>query len=219
MPAAKAKLRPAPADAAESRREAVRDFKRAAILAAAKDIFARAGLEGATIRAIAQEAGYTPGAVYFYFDTKEAIYADILSDSLLSLHQAVSAASATAPDDPSRLRAVVRAFFDYYRDRPQELELGFYLFQGLRPRGLSRTLDRALNSRLIAVLMRIRSAIIRYGKLRPLAAHRETVATMCHISGVLLMAQTGRLKTLDADSGLLIDHFIDGLLAKLRPQT
>jgi hypothetical protein len=41
---------------------------------------------------------------------------------------------------------------------------------------------------------------------------------MCHICGVLLMAQTGRLKTLDADPGLLIEHFIDGLLARLRPQ-
>lgn len=218
MPAAKVKPRPAPADPAETRRGAVRDFKRAAILAAAKDIFARAGLEGATIRAIAQAAGYTPGAVYFYFDTKESIYADLLSDSLLALHGAVAEACAAAPDDATRLRAAVRAFFDYYRDRPQELELGFYLFQGMRPRGLSRALDRALNSRLIAVLMRIRGAIIRYGRLRPLAAHRETVAAMCHVCGVLLMAQTGRLKTLDADPGLLIEHFIDGLLARLRPQ-
>jgi TetR/AcrR family transcriptional regulator len=201
---------------AETRRGAVRDFKRAGILAAATDVFARAGLEGATIRAIAQAAGYTAGAVYAYFPTKEAIYADILAQSLASLRETMEAAYRDAPDDEARVRATIRAFYDFYRERPQELELGFYLFQGMRPRGLSRAMDRALNSKLIAVLMRIRAAILRLGALRPLAAHRETVAAMCHISGVLLMARTGRLKTLDSDADMLIEHYIAGLVARLK---
>jgi AcrR family transcriptional regulator len=207
---------PEPATA-ELRRDAVRDFKRAAILAAAQAIFAKHGLEGATIRAIAQAAGYTAGAVYSYYPTKEAIYADILAQSLVSLRRAVDDAARAGGDDETRLRATVRAFFAYYRDRPQDLELGFYLFQGLQPRGLSRDFNRALNSKLIAVLMRVRDAIVRFGRLRPLAAHRETVAAMCHICGVLLMAQTGRLKTLDGDATMLVEHYIEGLIARIRP--
>jgi AcrR family transcriptional regulator len=207
---------PEPA-AADLRRGAVRDFKRAAILAAAQGIFAKDGLEGATIRAIAEAAGYTAGAVYSYYPTKEAIYADILAQSLVTLRQAVDAAAHGQGDAEAKLRATIRAFFDYYRERPQELELGFYLFQGLHPRGLSRDFDRALNSKLIAVLMRIRGAIVRFGRLRPLAAHRETVAAMCHICGVLLMTQTGRLKTLDSDAAMLVEHYIEGLIARIRP--
>src|SRR3712207_8196369 len=38
-----------------------------------------------------------------------------------------------------------RSFFDYYGANPRDLELGFYLFRGMRPRGLSPELDRALN--------------------------------------------------------------------------
>jgi AcrR family transcriptional regulator len=205
--------------AADQRRGAVRDFKRAGILAAATDVFARAGLEGATIRAIAQAAGYTAGAVYSYFPTKEAIYADILAQSLAALRETVESAARAVPDDEACVRAVIRAFYDFYRERPQELELGFYLFQGMKPRGLSREMDRALNSRLIAVLMRIRTAILTLGHLRPLAAHRETVAAMCHISGVLLMARTGRLKTLDSDPDMLIEHYIAGLIARLKSPT
>lgn len=207
----------APQPAADIRRGAVRDFKRAAILAAAQDIFGRLGLEGATIRAIAQAAGYTAGAVYSYYPTKEAIYADILAQSLVTLRRAVDEAARAKGDDETRLRGTIRAFFDYYRDRPQELELGFYLFQGLHPRGLSRDFDRALNSKLIAVLMRVRGAIMRFGRQRPLAAHRETVAAMCHICGVLLMSQTGRLKTLDSDAAMLVEHYIEGLIARIRP--
>ena len=201
---------------AHLRRGAVRDFKRAGILAAATDVFARAGLEGATIRAIAQAAGYTAGAVYSYYPTKEAIYADILAQSLASLRAAIEAAARAASDDEARARAAIRGFYDYYRQRPQELDLGFYLFQGMRPRGLSRDIDRALNSKLIAALMRIRGTLVRLGRLRPLAAHRETVAVMCHISGVLLMARTGRLKTLDSDPDMLIEHYIAGLIARLK---
>jgi AcrR family transcriptional regulator len=204
-------------EAADIRRGAVRDFKRAAVLAAAQKIFAKLGLEGATIRAIAEAAGYTAGAVYSYYPTKEAIYADILAQSLVTLRGAVDAAARGAADDEARLRATIRAFFDYYRERPQELELGFYLFQGLHPRGLSRDFDRALNSKLIAVLMGVRGAIMRFGRLRPLAAHQETVAAMCHICGVLLMTQTGRLKTLDSDAAMLIEHYIEALVARIRP--
>ncbi|MEY4858788.1 MAG: hypothetical protein RLZZ235_955, partial [Pseudomonadota bacterium] len=41
--------------------------KRDHILAAAKALFAEAGLEGASLRAIAARAGYTPAALYFHF--------------------------------------------------------------------------------------------------------------------------------------------------------
>jgi AcrR family transcriptional regulator len=216
--AIKKPISPPTADTADARRGAVRDFKRAAILAAAQDIFGKAGLEGATIRAIAQAAGYTAGAVYFYYPTKEAIYADILAHSLTALREAVEAAGLAAPDDETRVRTTVRAFFDYYRTHPQELELGFYLFQGLRPRGLSRDFDHELNSKLIAALMRIRGAIMRFGRLRPLAAHRETVAAMCHVAGVMVMARTGRLKTLGGDAEMQMEHYIEALIVRIRPR-
>ncbi|HEX6981043.1 MAG TPA: TetR/AcrR family transcriptional regulator [Alphaproteobacteria bacterium] len=205
-----------PGPATDARRGAIRDFKRQTILNAAREIFASQGLEGATLRAIAQAAGYTPGAVYAYYPTKEAIYADILAGSLLALRIAVEAAGTAASSDEMRVRRMIRAFFDYYRAHPQELDLGFYLFQGLRPRGLTPDLDRMLNSRLIAVLLKIRHALVRLGRLTSEAAHRETVATMCHIAGVLLMANTGRLKTLDSSPEPLIDHYIDTLVQRLK---
>jgi AcrR family transcriptional regulator len=52
-----------------------RELKRGLILAAARKVFEAEGLDGASLRAIAAEAGYTPPALYFHFDSKEAIYA------------------------------------------------------------------------------------------------------------------------------------------------
>jgi AcrR family transcriptional regulator len=201
---------------AEARREAAREFRRSAVLAAAQEVFARAGLEGATIRAIAQAAGYTPGAVYSYYPTKEAIYADILAHSLDALRSAIGAAAEGSGGDEARLRATVRALYAYYRRHPQELDLGLYLFHGLRPQGLGADLDRQLNSRLIAALQKIAGIMARWGRLDPLAAHRETIAAMCHVFGVLVMANTGRLKILDSDPDALVEHYLDALIDRLR---
>ena len=204
--------------AIESRKETNRRFRRDAVLTAAQAVFGEAGLEGATIRAIAQAAGYTPGAVYSYYPTKEAIYADILAHSLQALRDQVTAAVDRAGPGEPRLRAAVRAFYDFYRRKPQELELGLYLFHGMRPVGLGPELDRQLNSRLIAVLQKIAGATAQFGALDPLAAHRETVGAVCHVIGVLVMANTGRLKIFDSDPDQLIDHYLDGLIARLARQ-
>ncbi len=48
-------------------------------------MFAQEGLEGASLRAIAMRAGYAPAALYFHFDSKEAIYAEVLRESLAAL--------------------------------------------------------------------------------------------------------------------------------------
>lgn len=197
------------------RREANRELRRGAVLAAAQAVFARAGLEGATIRAIAQAAGYTPGAVYSYYPTKEAIYADILAHSLEALRAAVGEAAEGPGDDEGRLRAAVRALYLYYRQHPQELDLGLYLFQGLRPQGLGPELDRQLNSRLVAALRKLAGSMARCGGLSPVAAHRETIAALCHVFGILVMASTGRLKILDSDPDALLDHYLDTLVDRL----
>jgi AcrR family transcriptional regulator len=199
-----------------ARRKAVRDFKRAAIVDAARRVFAEHGLDGASIRLIARAAGYTPGAIYFYYPGKEHIYGDILSESLAALGRAVKDAAAAATDGEARLRAAARAFFVYYRDHPDELELGFYLFQGIRRRGLTPELDRQLNGRLIAVLRVLAAAVREFGRLDEEAANLETVATASQLVGILLMDKSGRLKTLGFAGETLVDHALDRLVERLR---
>lgn len=58
---------------ASARRERGRQEMRAAILEAAARIIETDGIDGLTIRAVAQAVSYSPGAMYEYFDSKEAI--------------------------------------------------------------------------------------------------------------------------------------------------
>ena len=83
----------APIEPRDSRRTAVREFKRRLIQDAAKQIFADHGIEAASMREIALAAGYSTGLIYAYFETKEELYAEILRDSLDALYEAMVAAT------------------------------------------------------------------------------------------------------------------------------
>ena len=97
--------------ASAGRRTAVNDLKRALILDAARTVFERDGLEGASMRAIAEAAGYTAAAIYFHFKAKEDIYAALLDDSLDRLIAHIDAAVlACGNAPPDRLEAAMLAF-------------------------------------------------------------------------------------------------------------
>jgi AcrR family transcriptional regulator len=196
-----------------ARRQAVHDFKRGAILEAASRVFAERGLEGATIRAIAAEAGYTPGAIYAYYGAKEEIFGDMLADSLGALGQAVKRAG--GEDARARLDAGLRAIHRYYVEHPEEFDLGLYLYQGRRGDGLPRELERHITGRLIAALQAIAEPLRELGGLTPEAANLETVAALAQLNGILQLEASGRLSVLGFAGEELLGHYIESLVARL----
>lgn len=72
---------PAPRRARLTRAEAKAQTRRALIDAAA-EVFARHGFHGASIDQVAEAAGYTKGAVYAHFTSKEDLYLALLETHL-----------------------------------------------------------------------------------------------------------------------------------------
>ena len=190
------------------RQKAVSDLKRGLILDAARRVFESDGLDGASLRAIAAAAGYTPAALYFHFESKEAIYAEVLKDSLASLGQAISRATARAKSPADRLRAAAMAFFRYYADNPRDLDLGFYLFRGgMKPHGLGKERDEILNAALEAALQPIADAAQALGAPRE-DAKLLVVETFAHATGLLLLAHTGRIRMFGASAPNLMERYV-----------
>ncbi|MGN1288707.1 MAG: TetR family transcriptional regulator [Bradyrhizobium sp.] len=199
----------------ESRKEAVSRHKRELILDAARSVFAEEGLEGASLRAIATRAGYTPAALYFHFDSKEAIYAEVLRQSLAALGDAVNAAVATTRGAKQRLHAAGMGFFRYYADNPRDLDLGFYLFRGgMKPAGLGHDRDHALNAALEAALHPIAEAAEALGASRP-KANTVMVDCFAHATGLLLLLHTGRIRMFGASAPDLMDAYLREKIAQL----
>jgi AcrR family transcriptional regulator len=199
----------------ESRRQAVSGHKRELILGAAKQVFAEEGLEGASLRAIAVRAGYTPAALYFHFDSKEAIYAEVLKASLVSLGSAVERAVAQAKTSKQRLTAAAMSFFRFYAENPCDLDLGFYLFRGgMKPAGLGHERDERLNAALEAALQPIAEAAIELGASRQ-RANLLMVDCFAHAAGLLLLLHTGRIRMFDASAPDLMEAYVRDKILQL----
>jgi len=197
------------------RRKAVSELKRELILNAARKIFEADGLEGASLRAIAAGAGYTPAALYFHFESKEAIYAEVLRTSLSNLRQAVNRAVSRAGTPADRLRAAAMAFFRYYAENPRDLDLGFYLFRGgMKPHGLGKELDDTLNAALATAIEPIAEAAQVLGIKREEA--RWLMADIfAHAAGLLLLSHTGRIRMFGASAPQLMERFVEAKVAAL----
>lgn len=220
-------LIPVPSEAdAEAAREQLRqrqlrqaaqsDSRRALVLEAARSVFAEKGVEGASIREIAKRAAYTPGAIYSYFESKEAIYAALLAESLERLNQEVVSARPIKPQPHGVLMAKAQAWFGFYARNPRDLDLGFYLVHGLAPRGLTSELNQQLNNRLHDALFPCEQALQAMG-LSPEAALRENTALFAHGVGLLLLQHTGRIRMFGQAPELLFQAYLDHLVSRLTP--
>ena len=83
---------------------------RDAILDAARGLFAARGYDGATVRAIAAQAGVDPGLVMHFFGTKEGVFAAAMDLPYLP-SQAIPEVIAAGPPDQAGERAA-RFFVD-----------------------------------------------------------------------------------------------------------
>lgn len=201
-------------DARSQRTDTMAQLRRELILDAARAAFFELGLEGTSMREIAKRAGYTPGAIYSYFASREEIYAALLGESLRRLNAHV----AGAPDDGSaadRVRSKASAFFDFYRDNPRDLDLGFYLFQGVRPTGLTRELDAQLNAQLRAALQPTAEALGEYG-LDATACEAEVTALFAHMVGLLVLIHTGRIRMFRQHAPQLLTQYLEQLTERLQ---
>jgi AcrR family transcriptional regulator len=198
------------------RKKARHDVKRAQIFAVAKKVFLREGLDGASLRAIARECEYAPGALYAYYESKEEIYADILRDSLERLRQA--AVKGAGAHEPVRaLRGAIRGFYRFYRKNPHDFDLSLNLYSGrLGLGGLPSDLEKDLYMRLGMALEIVNQTLM---KLRPgmskktCQMHRQALAS--GMMGVLLLDRTGMLGKMGGNPDKLLERHIDLTLKAL----
>lgn len=93
-------------DALPTRKERQAETRRR-LLAAAARVFAAKGYHGASVSEIARTAGFTTGALYANFGSKEQLFIDLIDEHLAA--QAIEAHKITAEADPQRMRERLQA--------------------------------------------------------------------------------------------------------------
>ena len=190
---------------------AINETRRDLILRAARDEFIDKGLEGASMRSIARQAGCTTGAIYPQFVSKEAIYAALLAQSLALLDAQVAAAVDPADSPGHQVSAACHAFVRYYLAHPFEVNLGLYAFRGIKRQGVGQTSDHALNAVLWQVLDRIAQPLAVVRGLGEKEARLLVALIFSQMIGALVLQLAGRLDPLDTDAAALLQLMLVSL--------
>jgi TetR/AcrR family transcriptional regulator len=85
------------------------ETRRREILHAAARVFRRRGISAAGMREIADEAGLSPGNLYYYFDSKDELLLFCQERTLEHMLAAVDAAKAAGQSSAEQLHAILRA--------------------------------------------------------------------------------------------------------------
>lgn len=104
-------------------RSARRAQRRRAILEAARGVVHEGGVEALKLAPLAKRLGYAVGALYRYFDSKEALLAALEVDVLEELAARLDAAAARAAHPLGRVLARARVFAAMPVARPEDFAL------------------------------------------------------------------------------------------------
>ena len=126
----------------ESSKEQRRE-KRARIVDAAIEVFARRGFQAARISDIARRAGVADGTIYLYFRNKEDLLLTIFEEKMEEVLVSLQAALASATDPVEGMREYARFHFEQLRIHPAlaqvfqvELRQSHRFFREYRPEKL-----------------------------------------------------------------------------------
>lgn len=109
------------------------------LLAAARRVFAQRGFEAARIEDIAGESGYTRGAFYANFDSKEALFLALLEQQISEHTTHITQRLQTCVDDGEKLSALRDYYLELASDRQWSmLMLEFKLFAVRHPRSRAK---------------------------------------------------------------------------------
>src|SRR4051795_8464004 len=100
------------------RREATKQANRAAILDAAREVFADLGYGAATVRDIVRRTDLATGTFYNYFPDKEAVFRALLEGVAREARERVRMARREATDVEGFVRDSYRAYFGYLASDP-----------------------------------------------------------------------------------------------------
>jgi AcrR family transcriptional regulator len=157
--------------AAISRHQEKTDITRSRFLQAAEKIFARDGFDAAKLEEIAAEAGYTRGAFYANFDTKEGLFFALLEREIKARIEAVRKHVANYQEPSQKLRALRDLWLDMSLDRRWGvLSLEFKLFAVRHPEVRARL--AAMHRKLVTSAVEILDDVMHeVGRELPVSAY------------------------------------------------
>jgi AcrR family transcriptional regulator len=166
------------------------DATRQAILDAAHDVFVAEGYDGASIRKVAQRAGYSHGTIYLHFRDKDDLLYQLSEEQFRALLERLRALPRSL-DALSRLTAALRTYVDYGLEFPNHYDLMF----SIRPAHLRHAAERRFGPMAEQVYAFLYDVLVKAGERGLVAIGDPDVDTTA-----LIAAMHGAIEMYKADA-------------------
>ncbi len=100
----------------KERREREKNERRKQILDAARSLLFEKGLNATSMNQIAKQAEIGVGTIYFYYKSKEELFAELQAEGLELLYSKTKKACDNEPEFTGKLRSAARVFFKFSKE-------------------------------------------------------------------------------------------------------
>ncbi len=135
---------------AQDRREREKRKRRREILDAARGLFWERGYSATTVPDVAGAAGVAPGTIYLYFESKSALYAELLFEGYELLLDRLAAELNRDAPPCERAEGLADVFLGFARDFPEYFDVIFFVLRNERCRSGASPLQEKQVERLQA---------------------------------------------------------------------
>jgi AcrR family transcriptional regulator len=208
MPNAEADLTPRARHRIECRRR---------ILDAAGDAIAAAGIDGLSMNRLARSVGFTPGALYRYFTSRDALIATLAIEVLEELAATLRELARLAPDDEplQRVLLLVDGYRGYSIGRPNHFAFLSTLVGDPRVLVASEAEARKVMGAIARALEPVAVALadaVDEGHLEPGDAARRALVLFASVQGTLQMRKQARVAGGRIDVDRMLAELLEALL-------
>jgi AcrR family transcriptional regulator len=199
----------------QERHRRERSARRQTILDAAAAVFAKHGLDGATIEMVARAAEVAVGTIYLYFSSRDDLFLQLTAERIETLVSRYDAIGARGLDPLAELRAMAAAYIEYLC-ASREL---FLIHQSVGYARIRKRLKRkseiehydrvlALGHHAFEQWERAVGRVYEHGLISTVMDLATTASVMwASINGAFML--TGQDNTFREVTGLSPDHFVE----------
>ncbi|MBN8614476.1 MAG: helix-turn-helix transcriptional regulator [Deltaproteobacteria bacterium] len=182
---------------------------------AARRVLVRRGLAATTLDAIAEEAGLTKAAIYYYFPSKDALFFELVSSTVAAQAHAIDDAVARTETGTEAIAALIRGAVEVFAPSMDDFRIAFLHGQVAGPASIHVAAEQ---------LARIRplNDIMYAGAARRLEADRakrrsridvkpRMLAFLAHMSAIGILTMKGMVESVNDPLLYSDDELIDAM--------
>ncbi len=177
--------------------------QRRKILDAAIMVFAGHGLAGATTRMLARQAGVNSALIYYYFENKQALFAEAIQTVLQRFFDSLRSHPAPFHTGHDRVAFLVNSIFNYFAVYPERIRLVTIAFH-LHPELFGQAVQALIARQFPYPLQVLRDGVARR-QLRPM----HPLQGWWHIVGACLFSLNLRKIMVQVETGAAQFSFPD----------